>query len=114
MRDRPAGPRWLGAEAEAPHPARKLRPGDGHGGGAVDFSGAQTARSMPQRVRIPRWLWVARYRRLPANGGAAGWLRRGLRSDDPVIAGPVRHTQTAGGGHLLRARRREGPAPEGG
>ena len=57
------------------------------------------------------WLWVPGYRRLPTHGGAAEWLRGGLRGDEPVLARSSPHVRAARGGHLLRARRREEPAP---
>ena len=103
---RPAGAEL--AATEAPHPARELRPGDGHGGRGLD-SGARSARGMPRLGGVtPRRWRPSPCWRLPAHGGAAGWLRGGLRGDEAALAVSSPHARAARGGHLLRARRREG------
>ena len=103
----------LRPRAEAPHPARELRPGRGQGVQAD----ARARSSVPRLWRIPHGRRGPGRRPLPAPlpapGGAAGWFRGGLRGDEPVLGISSPHRRAvARGWHLLRARRRERtPAP---
>src|SRR5262245_63490376 len=104
MHNRPAGAEL--AEAEAPHTARELRRGDRRGDRALD-AGARSVRAVPLLGRVTQRFSVVAHRRLPAHGGTARWLRRGLRDDAAAVAATRHRRATSWGRYLLRARRRE-------
>jgi hypothetical protein len=99
---RPAGAE-LG-ETEARRAARELRPSDGHGDRDLD-SGARSTRSMPHLWKKPCRRILHHCWRLPAAGGAAGWLGGDLRSNNALLSVSTIPARAASrGGYLLRAR----------